>query len=113
MRNRVVGDGFLYGNAEFRWKVAHFNWINNNFYIGLNAFTDLGKVTKKIELPANIAGIAGPDYFKPDAEKFHSTYGAGLRVVMNENFVIAADYGIATNERDGSSGMYIGLNYLF
>jgi hypothetical protein len=113
MRNRVVGDGFLYGNAEFRWKVAHFNWINNNFYIGLNAFTDFGKVTKKIELPASIAGIAGPDYFKPDAEKFHSTYGAGLRVVMNENFVIAADYGIATNDQDGSSGMYIGLNYLF
>jgi hypothetical protein len=32
---------------------------------------------------------------------------------MNQNFVIAADYGIAANEQDGSSGMYIGLNYLF
>jgi len=32
---------------------------------------------------------------------------------MNQNFVIAADYGKATNEQDGTSGRYIGLNYLF
>jgi hypothetical protein len=32
---------------------------------------------------------------------------------MNQNFVIAADYGMAGSEQDGTSGMYIGLNYLF
>jgi hypothetical protein len=32
---------------------------------------------------------------------------------MNENFVIAVDYGRALNKQDGKSGMYIGLNYLF
>ena len=52
-------------------------------------------------------------YFKDDAEKMHFSYGAGLRIVMNENFVIAVDYGRATNDQDGESGMYIGLNYLF
>ena len=43
----------------------------------------------------------------------HFSYGAGLRVVMNQNFVIKLDYGFAADERDGSSGMYIGLGYLF
>ena len=113
LRNRVVGDGFLYGNIEMRWKVVRFNWINNNFYIGLNGFTDFGKVTKKIELPASFLNNPDNNYFNPDAEKFHASYGAGLRIVMNQNFVIAADYGIAPNKQDGTSGMYIGLNYLF
>lgn len=113
LRNRVVGDGFLYGNAEMRWKFVRFHWINNNFYLGLNAFTDFGKVTKKIAIPANAITSAPPGFFSSDAEKFHTSYGAGLRIVMNENFVIAADYGMATNKQDGSSGMYIGLNYLF
>ena len=108
LRNRVVGDGFLYGNIEMRWKVVRFNWINNNFYIGLNGFTDFGKVTKKIELPASFLNNPDNNYFNPDAEKFHASYGAGLRIVMNQNFVIAADYGIAPNKQHGTSGMYIG-----
>lgn len=116
LRNRVVGNGFFYGNLEMRWKVVRFNWINNNFYIGLNAFTDFGKVTEKIDVKSIIAPMSSvpqPDYFNWDAEKFHYSYGAGLRVVMNENFVIAADFGMTPNEQDGTSGIYIGLNYLF
>ena len=111
-RNRIVGDGFFYGNLEARWKFARFRFINNNFYLGLNGFADFGQVTKKIEVnPTNIYG--SPDYFHPDSEKMHFSYGAGLRIVMNRNFVIAVDYGLAADERDGDSGLYIGLNYLF
>jgi hemolysin activation/secretion protein len=114
LRNRVVGDGFLYGNIEARWKFVHFQWIKNNFYLGLNAFTDFGKVTKKIDVTPKAGSlIPVADYFKTDAEKFHSSYGAGLRIVMNENFVIAIDYGMTANKQDGTKGMYIGLNYLF
>jgi len=113
LRNRVVGDGFMYGNIEMRWKFIQFKFINNNFYLGLNGFTDFGKVTKKIALPSGSYQTLNPDYFKADAEKFHYSYGAGLRIVMNENFVIAADYGMTPNVQDGTSGMYIGLNYLF
>jgi hypothetical protein len=43
----------------------------------------------------------------------HISYGAGLRVVMNQNFIIKCDYGRTIDERDGKSGIYIGLNYLF
>ncbi|MBK6281705.1 MAG: hypothetical protein IPF54_02675 [Draconibacterium sp.] len=53
------------------------------------------------------------DYYEKDAEKMHISYGAGLRVVMNQNFVIKCDYGRTFDERDGKSGIYIGLNYLF
>lgn len=114
-RNRIVGDGYLLGNAEIRWKFKRFRWINQNFYLGLNSFVDMGRVTKKIDLSAfNLLTTAvGSAYFNAGAEKLHTGYGAGLRVVMNYNFVIAMDYGIAGNKQDGDSGIYIGLNYLF
>ena len=115
-RNRVVGDGIVYGNAELRWKFVRFDFINNHFYLGLNAFTDCGKVTKKVDVESQIApfsSIPQPDYFNWGAEKMHYTYGAGLRIAMNENFIIAIDYGLAADKQDGTSGFYMGLNYLF
>jgi len=117
-RNRVVGDGFFYGNIEARWKFARFQLINNNFYLGLNAFADFGRVTQKIDIDpeVNVPDI-NPNpldrYFDFGAEAMHYSFGAGLRVAMNQNFVIAADYGVAIDDRDGDSGIYIGLNYLF
>ena len=115
LRNRVYGDGVFYGNLELRWKFARANFINQKFYFGLNTFLDLGQVTKKIAIPTTLTNFTEnrSDYFDPGAEKMHSTYGAGLRIVMNQNFVISIDYGMAANEQDGSKGLYIGLNYLF
>ncbi|MBW8333647.1 MAG: outer membrane protein assembly factor [Prolixibacteraceae bacterium] len=113
LRNRVIGDGIFYGNVEARWKVVRFNFIKNNFYIGLNGFTDFGRVTKKIAVnPNSTLGLPG-DYLKKDAEKMHYSYGGGLIIAMNENFVIAMDYGMAADKQDGKSGFYMGLNYLF
>jgi hypothetical protein len=121
-RNRVVGDGFVYGNLELRWKAVHFNWINQNFYIGLNAYTDFGQTLQLIDVENKIINegkanstdiLNNTDYFSMDGEGLHMSYGAGLRIVMNENFIIAVDYGMAANEQDGTSGLYIGLNYMF
>jgi outer membrane protein assembly factor BamA len=116
-RNRVVADGFVYGNAELRWKVVHFNFIKQNFYIGLNGFLDAGQVVQKIDVESKIAqqsSISQPDYFDfTSPDKLHVAYGAGLRIVMNENFVISCDYGRAVDPQDGTSELYIGLNYLF
>jgi hypothetical protein len=111
-RNRVVGDGYFLGNIEARWKVARFQFINNNFYVGLNGFMDFGRVTKKIETINNLS-VLTLDYFDKGAEEMHISYGAGLRIAMNQNFVIKCDFGMAADERDGDSGIYIGLNYLF
>jgi len=115
LRNRVYGDGVFYGNLELRWKFARANFINQKFYFGLNTFLDLGQVTKKIAIPTILTSFTEnkSDYFDPGAEKMHTTYGAGIRIVMNQNFVISIDYGRAINEQDGSKGLYIGLNYLF
>jgi len=36
-----------------------------------------------------------------------------LRIALNENFIVAVDMGFAGDEADGSSGLYIGLGYLY
>ncbi len=114
LRNRVVGDGFLYGNLELRYKAIRFNFINQSFYIGLNGFADFGMVTTRIDydipdMPDNDASL----FFNPGGEKMRYSLGSGLRIVMNKNFIIAADLGKAINDQDGNIGFYMGLNYLF
>lgn len=117
-RNRVVGDGFAYGNLELRWKVIFFKFIGQNFYIGLNGFMDAGQVVKLVPIEDQVNEIdeedfVREDYFDLGSEKMHVSYGAGLRIAMNENFIIALDHGRVSSDKDGTSGTYIGLNYLF
>ncbi|NIA18601.1 MAG: BamA/TamA family outer membrane protein, partial [Simkaniaceae bacterium] len=105
-RNRVVGDGVAYGNVELRWKFTRFIMANQNIYLALNAFVDGGMVYQPYELPSS--------YIPSDTEEsMHIGYGGGFRIAINENFIIAVDYGLAKDEQDGSSGLYIGLGYLF
>ena len=59
------------------------------------------------------AGYNEGDYFSDDKETLHASWGAGLRIVMNQNFIIAVDHGRAFKKEDGVAGTYIGLNFLF
>jgi len=117
-RNRIVGDAYFLGNVEARWKFSRFQFKNNNFYLGLNAFADFGRVTDGIDFknksPRAPLDVDGWDmYFAEGTEEMHYSFGLGFRVAMNQNFILRFDYGMAVDERDGDSGVYIGLNYLF
>ena len=83
LRNRVVGDGFLYGNAELRWKMVHFKFINQNFYLGTNYFFDAGMVTSPIEIDVtdleNYLEGSAAAFYKDGKDKLHSTAGLGLK----------------------------------
>lgn len=117
LQNRIIGQGIILVNAEFRAIIQRFHFHHNNFYIGLDAFTDAGQVTRKVKLNLDQIPFSSTenrnDYFKQGAEKLHLSYGLGLKGVMNENFIVRLDYGIATDSQDGTSGIYMGLHYLF
>ena len=115
LRNRAVGDGMAYGNMEVRWKFYRTQHWNQNFYLGLNGFVDAGQVVDKI--PISLTSLSEgeylPDYFALDTEALHLTYGLGFRIAMNQNFILALDYGRVADKRDGTSGVYVTLGYLF
>ncbi len=112
VRNRVMGDGLAYGNIELRWKFVKFYFIKQNFYLSFNTFLDGGRVIQSIPIDP-IVRRDNPEYFSADGENLHFSYGAGLRIVMNQNFIIAVDHGRAMDKKDGIAGTYIGLNFLF
>jgi len=113
LRNRVVGEDFIYGNAEIRWKIFRTIILNQNFYVALAGFADAGMITGKYKLPelTDPQGIAWMAI--GEKEKPHISYGGGAHFAINDNFVITMDYGWADDPRDGKRGTYIGLNFLF
>jgi len=113
LRNRVVGEDFVYGNIELRWKFYRNVILNQNVYLALATFLDGGQITG-FYTPDKTGVPDAYKYLFPDVlEKLHMSYGVGLHVAINQNFILSADYGRAIDPRDGDSGFYIGLNFLF
>ena len=106
-RNRIQGDGIAYGNFELRYKFFRRIIARQDVYLSLNGFVDGARVVQKH--PVSYEQTP----FEPGDESVHWAMGAGLRVVLNKNFVVALDYGRALRKQDGDSGLYIGLNFLF
>jgi hypothetical protein len=113
LRNRVVGDDFVYGNAELRWKVVRTIIFNQNFYFALAGFTDAGMITGKTKMPEVTDPEAITWLASGGKEKLHVSYGAGIHFAINDNFIITWDYALATDKRDGTKGNYVGLSFLF
>ena len=134
MRNRILANGFAYANVELRCKVAKFDIGRQHFYIGLAPFFDLGVITQPYELDeAKITDAYTADtdanklpldkYFAMKDGKFdnskvympHMAAGLGLKVAMNENFVLSVDWAMALNKQDNAkwANFYIKMGYLF
>ncbi len=113
-RNRVVGDGGLLANFEARWKMWKTKLFKQDFYLASNYFVDMGMITQDYKIDkSNVPSTEYNLYFNDANDQAHWSYGLGLKAAMNENFVVSADYGFAIDEQDGTSGLYITLNYLF
>ena len=117
LRNRVVGDGVAFGNLELRWIFYRTVILKQNIYLGTNLFFDAGGVVDKMDLDLSVAqdslGNEFPRYFNPGSESIHLSSGIGLKVGLNENFIVSFDFGKAFDRQDGNTGFYINLNYLF
>ena len=115
LRNRVVGNGVAYGNMELRWKLWKGFVAKQNVYLMLNGFCDAGMVVDPIDVDRSKVPYSEiiSEYFVTNRDYIHGCAGIGLRIALNENFIIAADYGRAFDKRDGVSGLYINVNNLF
>lgn len=105
LRNRILADGYAWSNLEMRIRLFQFDFIKQHWYVATNPFFDMGVVTKahKADLFKEVKGISS----------LHSSAGAGIKIVMNYNFIISCEVGKPLRSIDGNFGMAIGLNYIF
>ena len=128
MRDRVIGLDMATWTAELRWRFTRFQLFNQNIAFALNLFSDGSMVTRGRDM-----SFRGSEEFRAsydeymskgtDGDRPHITAGAGLRFIMNENFIVALEYGLPLSmfyskssplyRQDGSGALYISTGYLF
>lgn len=116
LRNRIWGDGFVYGNIELRMSLATFKAINQKIEIKFKPFFDFGMITDLVDYelkPSTVLHSRPPLNIADVPDKLHGSSGAGIHFVMNDNFILSIDYGKSLNANDGNSGLYIGTGFLF
>ncbi|MEI7726121.1 MAG: hypothetical protein WCK09_13520, partial [Bacteroidota bacterium] len=114
LRNRITGDGVAFGNVELRWKFFKSVVLKQNLYLGLTAFLDGGMVVQDHKIYTNVIPEDQKSfYFNESTDRLHLATGLGLRIAINDNFIISVDYGMALNKQDGNSGLYIGIGNIF
>ena len=116
LRNRIVGDGMALGNIELRWKFFRTVFLKQNFYFALYGFADAGRVVVEREVDGSLVpeeALKSGSLFDQDHDSLHGSIGLGLRIGLNENFLILFDYGHTLDRRDGISGFYLGVGNNF
>ena len=113
--NRMIGDSYAWANFELRTKLFSFNLINQSWYLAVNPFFDMGAVIKPYRLEEMAAYRNETfDSLKDKATKLHESAGLGLKLVMNQNFIVGIEAAKPFDKDDNPGiGMNIGLNYIF
>ncbi len=119
MRNRILAPGVAFANIDLRTHLFTFKVGKNQFYIGLNPFLDAGMVVQpygdygdEIQLDLNV-----PSPYRDDSRMYEPHFGAGcgLKLAMNDNFVLSIDWATALDKQDNGkfSNLYIKMGYMF
>ena len=129
--NRILAEGMAWTNMELRIKLVKFTLANQYFYVAVNPFFDAGIITKpyKADALASIAAADGKVYdpvfdgltgahtpiYDPDkVNTLVYSGGAGLKIAMNQNFIVSADFARCFTEgMDAGLWIGIGINYQF
>ena len=132
MLNRVQGLDTGFYNAEFRYRFIDFKLFKQNIAFALSAFCDGAHVFRGYDMTFTDAAKqkAVEDIIKGDIpaanyqrlydrfvfnrnDGFHGSAGAGLRFIMNQNFIVAFEYARCFNKQDGNGAFYINTGFLF
>ena len=109
--NRLQGNGYAWGNFELRWSFVRFKLFNQNFILATNPFFDLGMVIQPYHLEQ--LKKLGAEAYTGRSEKLHMGAGAGLHIIMNQNFNINFEVGKSLDKNDGNMSINVCLNYIF
>ena len=110
--NRMIGDGYAWANIEMRFRIVQFDFIKQHWYVATNPFFDLGAVVQPFRLD-RMEKLGTGLLYSGSGEKLHMSAGLGVKLVMNNNFIISVEGAKPLSSQDGPFGMNIGLNYIF
>ena len=120
MRNRILAPGVAFANLELRTQIFSFKVGKNQFYVGLNPFVDAGMVVQPyravVSDPFTMGPTADDGFFGRDRlYEPHLSGGCGLKLAMNDNFVLSVDWATAFDKQDNGkfSNLYIKMGYMF
>ena len=128
--NRILAEGMAWANLELRVKIVNFKLFNQYFYIAVNPFFDAGIITRPYKAAAldkiavdgkvydptfnTLTGTTDPIYDASKVGNLIYSGGAGLKIAMNQNFIISADFAKCfTQGMDAGLWIGIGINYQF
>lgn len=125
MLDRVQGLHTGFYNIEFRYRFIDFTLFNQNIAFALTAFSDGATVFKGYDMTNRNEALNAqtPEgrkinqlyskYILDRKDGLHASAGAGLRFIMNQNFVVAFEYARCFNRQDGNGAFYINTGFLF
>lgn len=125
MRNRILSRGFALANFEVRLRMVNFDIGGQHFYIAINPLVDVGMVLQPIDIDEDNLRLSLSasnenidDYFDFSTSKIyrpHASGGMGLKIAMNENFILSVDWATPFNNQDSGkkSNLYVKMGYLF
>jgi len=115
VRNRLVGDGSVYGNVEVRWKILQVRIFKQMVGLAVTPFFDAGMVVDKHDynFVNENAKLESAPYIQSGIESVHMAYGSGIHYIINENIIGSAYLAVPVTKKDGFFGFYMSLNYMF
>ncbi len=118
MRNRILAPGVVFANVELRTQIFSFKVGKNMFYVGLNPFVDAGMVVQPYNYVVSDPHTTNPIVGYWDTSRLyepHLSGGCGLKLAMNDNFVLSVDWATAFDKQDNGkvSNLYIKMGYMF
>lgn len=131
LRNRITAKSYAFANIEFRFNLCKFDIGKEHFAIGLNPFLDMGLILQPYRLDEKIITNNilqnDPDFDLDDLSDYivfdeskniyrpHLSAGIGLKLMMNDNFVLSVDWAAPFDKRDNGSlaNIYVKMGYMF
>lgn len=114
-QNRLIGDGYAWGNFEMRIRLMDFKLLKRKISVITNPFFDCGMITQGYRLDA-MASLS--ENSLEELEKLTHTpqcsLGVGFKAVVNENSVFSVEIAkVFVNPTRYPVGINVGLNYIF
>ncbi len=124
LAQRLVSDSYAWLNAELRIRLVSFNFIGQSWYVAVNPLFDAGMLPTmyKADKMALLYTDRTPEQLRKDALLPHLSAGGGVKLAMNQNFIVSVEVATPLNaftlsngsrQSDGPLALYIALNYVF